>query len=106
MPFTDPTGGFKCFRRHVLETLDPDGIRSTGYSFQIEVTHQVWMKGFRVVEVPIVFEERRSGQSKMHGSIVLEALWIVWRLAVRAGFRRSPRAIHPRSVQEEGAVHG
>ena len=102
MPFSDPTGGFKCFRRAVLETLDLDRIRSNGYSFQIEMTHQAWMRGFHIVDVPIVFEERRSGNSKMNKYIVREALWRVWNLAARWKFRRNPRGIvHPRSVRAE-----
>ena len=63
LPFTDPTGGFKCFRRGVLESIDLDRITSNGYSFQIEMTHQAWLRGFRIAEVPIVFVERRSGAS-------------------------------------------
>lgn len=99
MPFTDPTGGFKCFRRAVLETIELDTIKSNGYSFQIEMTHHAWMDGFRVAEVPITFEERRSGMSKMSRAIVKEALWMVWKLVIRSKFRRSPPAhIHPRSV--------
>jgi dolichol-phosphate mannosyltransferase len=99
MPFTDPTGGFKCFRRAVLEELKLDRITSNGYSFQIEMTHQAWMLGFRIADLPITFEERRSGQSKMNKAIVREALWMVWKLALRARGRRSPRhAPHPRSV--------
>ncbi|MCS6771086.1 MAG: polyprenol monophosphomannose synthase [Kiritimatiellae bacterium] len=99
MPFTDPTGGFKCFRRAVLETVNLDQIKSNGYSFQIEMTHHAWMQGFRIVEVPIVFEERRSGASKMSSAIVREALWLVWKLLFRSKFRRSPpREYHPRSV--------
>jgi dolichol-phosphate mannosyltransferase len=89
MPFTDPTGGFKCFRRHVLETIDLYRIKSNGYSFQIEMTHRAWMSGFTIVEVPIIFEERRSGNSKMSGAIVREALWMVWKLLARCGFRRT-----------------
>lgn len=90
MPFTDPTGGFKCFRRHVLETIDLDQIKSNGYSFQIEMTHRAWMAGFNIAEVPIIFEERRSGNSKMSGAIVREALGMVWKLLARSGFRRTP----------------
>jgi dolichol-phosphate mannosyltransferase len=74
MPFTDPTGGFKCFRRGLLESIDLDSIRSNGYSFQIEMTHTAWRRGFSIAEVPIVFEERRSGISKMSSDIVREAL--------------------------------
>lgn len=99
MPFTDPTGGFKCYRRAVLKNIDLDKIRSNGYSFQIEMTHHAWMQGFDVVEVPITFEERRSGHSKMSMDIVIEALWMVWKLAIRTGFRRKPKGRHPRSVR-------
>ncbi len=106
MPFTDPTGGFKCFRRQVLQEIDLNRVQSNGYSFQIEMTHQVWMKGFRVVEVPIIFEERRSGQSKMNRAIVLEALWRIWRIAYQYGFRRRPRAKHPLSVGTREPSHG
>jgi dolichol-phosphate mannosyltransferase len=99
MPFTDPTGGYKCYRRSVLESIDLRSIASNGYSFQIEMTHQAWMKGFHVDEVPIVFEERRSGASKMSGTIVNEAFVLVWQLLVRCHFRRRPPATaHPRSV--------
>ncbi|HEY3541533.1 MAG TPA: polyprenol monophosphomannose synthase [Gaiellaceae bacterium] len=70
----DLTGGFKCFRRHVLETLDLDAVESKGYAFQIEVTYRAIRRGFRVVEVPIVFSERVEGTSKMSRSIVLEAM--------------------------------
>jgi len=98
LPFTDPTGGFKCYRREVLEAIDLDAVRSDGYSFQVEMTFNAWMLGFHIVDVPITFEERRSGQSKMSTSIVREALWIVWKLAFKSGFRRRPRSRHPRSV--------
>lgn len=90
MPFTDPTGGFKCFRRRVLETIALDQVTSNGYSFQIEMTHAAWQAGFRIREVPIVFEERRVGSSKMSRRIVGEALLTVWRLLFRARLRRSP----------------
>ena len=90
MSFTDPTGGFKCFRRCVLETIPLDGIESSGYSFQVEMTHTAWRIGCRIVEVPIVFEERRSGASKMSKNIIFEALVMVWKLYFRARFRRAP----------------
>lgn len=90
MPFTDPTGGFKCFRREVLESYDFDTVKANGYGFQIEMTHKAWMQGFRIGEIPITFEDRQQGTSKMNGNIVYEALWIVWTLAVRNGFRRHP----------------
>jgi len=98
MPFLDPTGGFKCFRREVLASMDLDGIQSNGYSFQVEMTHTAWHLGFTVVESPIVFEERREGQSKMNGGIVNEALWMVWKLYARCGYRRHPQVVHPQSV--------
>ena len=73
----DLTGGFKCFRRVVLETLDLDAIRSKGYAFQIETTYRAKRAGFSVVEVPITFDDRAEGTSKMSRSIVLEAIWRV-----------------------------
>lgn len=90
MPFRDPTGGFKCYRRRVLAALPLHKITSNGYSFQIEMTHTAWHLGFHIVEVPIIFNERRDGQSKMNGRIVNEALWMVWKLLARCGFRRHP----------------
>lgn len=103
MPFTDPTGGFKCYRRAVLESVDLDRIRSNGYSFQIEMTNEAWMRGFHVVEVPITFEERRSGQSKMSSTIVREALWMVWKLLFRNRLKRSrPNVCNPKSVMATG----
>ena len=76
----DLTGGFKCFNRRVLETLDLDAVQSTGYAFQIELTYRTLKKGFTVREVPIVFEDRRVGHSKMSKKIFLEALTMVWKL--------------------------
>jgi len=100
LPCTDPTGGFKCFRRAVLQHINLDEVRSNGYSFQIEMSHNAWQAGFHIVDVPITFEERRSGQSKMNAAIFREALWMVWKLWIRCGFRRSPpRTPHPRSVK-------
>ena len=91
MPFTDPTGGYKCFRRRALQAVNLDGIRSNGYSFQIEMTHKLWRQGFKIIEVPIIFTERAEGHSKMAGHIVSEAFWMVWRLWLQNGLRRSPR---------------
>lgn len=91
MPITDPTGGFKCYRREVLTSIDLDSIDSNGYSFQIEMKYNTWLKGFRIAEIPITFVDRRSGYSKMNTGIVSEALWEVWKLAMRNGFRRTPR---------------
>jgi len=76
----DATGGFKCFRRRVLETIDLDDVRSNGYAFQIEVSFRAWKKGFRIEEIPIVFTDRTEGESKMSKHIVREAIWMVWRL--------------------------
>ena len=83
----DLTGGFKCYRRRVLETLDLDAIHSKGYAFQIETTYRTLRRGFRVVEVPIRFADRTAGHSKMSRAIVLEAVWKVpaLRLAALAG---------------------
>src|ERR1700733_1062216 len=91
MPFSDPTGGYKCFRRRALQAIRLDDIRSNGYSFQIEMTHRLWRRGFKIVEVPIVFTDRLHGQSKMSGNIVREAFVMVWRLWLQNCFRRSPR---------------
>ena len=91
MPITDPTGGFKCFRRRALLSLDLNAIRSNGYSFQIELNHKIWMQGLRIAEVPIIFTDRFQGSSKMSRKIVWEALWMVWRLWLQSGLRRSPR---------------
>jgi dolichol-phosphate mannosyltransferase len=94
MPFTDPTGGYKCFRRSALQAVDLEGIRSNGYSFQIEMTHKIWRQGLKVVEVPIIFTDRFVGSSKMSRNIVWEALAMVWRLWFQNGLRRKPRAQH------------
>ena len=76
----DLTGGFKCFNRRVLEAIDLDAVQSSGYAFQIELTYRALKKGFTVKEVPIVFEDRRVGQSKMSRKIFLEAVTMVWKL--------------------------
>jgi len=91
MPFTDPTGGYKCFRRRALEAVQLDEVRSNGYSFQIELTHKLWRQGMKILEVPIIFTERVKGHSKMSGHIVREAFFMVWRLWLQNGLRRSPR---------------
>jgi dolichol-phosphate mannosyltransferase len=91
MPITDPTGGYKCFRRRALQALNLDKILCYGYGFQIELTHKLWRQGFRVSEVPIIFADRTAGQSKMAGGIINEAFWLVWRLWLQNGLRRSPR---------------
>ncbi len=84
LPLCDATGGFKCFRRSVLEAVDLDGVKSNGYAFQIEMSFKAWKKGFSIVEVPIIFLDRRAGVSKMSKKIVREAMLMVWRLRFRA----------------------
>jgi dolichol-phosphate mannosyltransferase len=95
LPVADPTGGFKCFRRSVLEAIELDRVRSNGYAFQVEMTYKAWMKGFRIKEIPIMFTDRFAGRSKMSGRIVREALWMTWALAASHGFRRWPRVRRP-----------
>jgi dolichol-phosphate mannosyltransferase len=98
MPFTDPTGGYKCFHRRALEAIDLDAVRSNGYSFQIEMTHKLWRRGMRVVEVPIVFTDRFQGHSKMSGHIVREALIMVFRLWMQNKMRRRPACLPDKSA--------
>jgi dolichol-phosphate mannosyltransferase len=90
MPFTDPTGGYKCFRRRALEAINLEAINSNGYSFQIEMTHKLWRQGMKVIEVPIIFTDRMQGHSKMAGHIIREAFFMVWRLWFQNGLRRRP----------------
>jgi dolichol-phosphate mannosyltransferase len=78
LPFTDTTGGFKCYRRKVLEEIDIDSITSEGYSFQIETTFRAWRRGFEIGEIKIIFTDRTEGTSKMSGKIIREAVWKVW----------------------------
>ena len=80
LPVWDATGGFKCFRRRVLEAIDLSHVRSNGYAFQIEMSFRAWRRHFQIVEIPIVFVDRTEGQSKMSRAIVREAIWMVWRL--------------------------
>ena len=84
----DLTGGFKCFRRKVLETIDLSQVESNGYAFQIEMSVRAWRKGFRIAEIPIVFVDRTEGQSKMNRAIVREAIWMVPRLRLMRWFGR------------------
>jgi len=91
LPFHDLTGGFKCFRREVLEALDLDGVKSTGYAFQIELTYRAYKLGFRIVEQPIIFPDRKVGQSKMSGSIVKEAVVNLVKLRFDKDIRASKR---------------
>jgi dolichol-phosphate mannosyltransferase len=88
LPLSDSTGGFKCFRRRVLEAIDLSQVRSNGYSFQIEMSYRAWKKGFRLVEIPIIFTDRVEGQSKMNKRIVREAIWMVWWLRLQSLARR------------------
>ena len=84
----DLTGGFKCFRRRVLEGIDLSRVRSNGYAFQIEMNVRAWRKKFKLAEIPIVFVDRTEGQSKMNRSIVREAIWMVQRLRLQVWFGR------------------
>jgi dolichol-phosphate mannosyltransferase len=84
LPLTDSTGGFKCFRREVLQALNLSRVDSNGYAFQIEMSFRSWKKGFRLAEIPIVFVDRVEGHSKMNRKIVREAIWMVWWLRIRA----------------------
>ena len=80
LPIQDATGGFKCFRRTVLETLDLDNVASNGYGFQIELTFKAWRKNFRIKEIPIIFIDREFGESKLSKNIMWEAIFLVWKL--------------------------
>ncbi|MDH4036656.1 MAG: polyprenol monophosphomannose synthase [Candidatus Krumholzibacteria bacterium] len=90
LPLHDATGGFKCFRREVLAALPLQDVRSDGYSFQIEMNFHVWKRGYRMVEIPIVFTDRLVGTSKMSRRIVWEAAFMVWKLRFASIFRRIP----------------
>jgi len=86
LPIRDCTGGYKCFRREVLESINLDLVHSSGYSFQIEMNMRVWKKGFRIKEIPIVFIDRVAGNSKMSKRIMREAIWMVWWLRIKSIF--------------------
>lgn len=101
LPVADATAGFRAFRRAVLEALDLSALRADGYAFQVETALRSWRAGFRVVEVPITFTERRDGASKMSRAIIAEALWRVLLWGLTCG-RRPPPA-HPRSVARTSA---
>ena len=88
MPVRDATGGFNCWHRRVLKSVQLDRVRSNGYAFQIELKFRAWCKGFTFTEVPILFTERDSGESKMSKRIVREAVWRVWWLKVQQVFGR------------------
>ncbi len=106
MPFMDATGGFKCFRREVLEAIDLSRVKADGYSFQIETTYHAWQRGFRIREIPIIFADRRVGISKMNRKIVFEAVWMVWRLALGHLGRRRPAERDPVPLSSRGAGEG
>ena len=86
LPVKDATGGFKCFRREVLEAIDFNNVKSNGYAFQIEMTYKAWKKGFRIKEISITFIDRVKGTSKMSKKIVREAVTMVWKLRIRSLF--------------------
>jgi len=88
LPYKDLTGGFKCFRREVLESLELDAVQSVGYAFQIELTYRAHKKGFRIVQNPIIFPDRMAGESKMSGNIVREAMFNV----IKLRFARVPKS--------------
>ncbi len=92
MKVMDTTAGFKCYRREVLENIHPDQIKSVGYGFQIEMKFTAWKLGYKIVEVPIIFTDRKLGASKMTGGIFNEALWGVLRMKLRSVFTSYPRS--------------
>ena len=98
MKIRDTTAGFKCYRRDVLENIKPELIRSVGYAFQIEMKFNAWKMGYKIVEIPIIFTERKMGTSKMTGGIFNEALWGVLRMKIRSIFRR-----HGKYVKQPGS---
>lgn len=105
LPLYDATGGFKCFRRRILESIDLNDVRSNGYAFQIEMSFRAWRQGFRIVEIPIVFVDRTEGESKMSKGIVREAIWMCWRLrwwSLRGRLDRP--AVRPSMASERRAV--
>ena len=86
MPLHDATGGFKCFKREVLEAIDLNRVKSNGYAFQIEMNFKAWKKGFNIKEIPIIFVDRVKGSSKMSKKIVREAVFMVWKLRFQSIF--------------------
>lgn len=93
LPLRDLTGGFRCWRRHVLEDIGLESVRSNGYSFMVEMAYRAYLRGHSIVEVPIVFPDRTGGKSKMSKKIILEAMIMVWKLRAQAGSIRA--AGHP-----------
>jgi len=106
LPFSDPTGGFKCYRSEVIRSLDLGCIVSNGFAFQVEMTHKVWQAGFRVVDIPIAFRDRQAGRSKISLAIAFEGAWRVWSLLGRVGFRRRPAVSHVAEVVQGPAAAG
>ncbi|HEX2170955.1 MAG TPA: polyprenol monophosphomannose synthase [Dehalococcoidia bacterium] len=106
LPIRDLTGGFKCFRRSVLAAIDLDAVRSNGYGFQIEMTYRAVQAGFRVIELPIVFVDRRVGQSKMSRRIVTEAMVMVWWLRGLRPRRTESSGVSPRAVDRPTPAAG
>ena len=92
MKIRDATAGFKCYRKKVLETIDLEKIRFKGYAFQIEMKFTAWKHGFNIVEIPIIFTDRKLGSSKMSGTIVYEAIWGVIKMKVVSWFRHYEKA--------------
>lgn len=90
MPIRDATGGFKCFRAEALRKINLDSVKSNGYGFQIEMNFLFWAKGFRVIEIPIIFTDRRNGVSKMNKKIIFEAILLVWKLKFKKLFNLLP----------------
>ena len=86
IPVKDCTGGFKCFRRAVLESINLNNIKSNGYSFQIEMNYKAWKHGFKVIEIPIIIVDRIFGHTKMSKSVIVEAVFMVWKLRLRSMF--------------------
>ncbi len=84
LPLCDSTGGYKCYKRQVLEAINLEEVRSGGYSFQIEMNFKAWKKGFQLKEIPIIFIDRSVGKSKMSKQIIREAVWMVWKLKFKS----------------------
>lgn len=103
VPIRDLTGGFKCYRAGVLRSIDLPSIRSRGYAFQIETTYRALLAGFEVLEVPITFEERDQGESKMSKDIVFEAIWKVWTFRLRRSALRRRLQTARRSLEEQAS---
>ncbi|MGK2933860.1 MAG: polyprenol monophosphomannose synthase [Gemmatimonadaceae bacterium] len=103
LPVWDATGGFKCWRRKVLEAIQLSDVKSNGYAFQIEMTFRAWKHGFTIAEIPIVFVDRLEGESKMSKKIVREGIWMVWRLRWWAIRNRIPRVAAERSQRADDA---